>query len=159
VVAWWLGPELPRERRVCHYKRFHHGLARAVSAMTTATTPFDLLSAEVFRRVVCDAADRVGDVRSMALTSRQWRDEVASLFPAAGMDFWLLRELFLFWRRSHTWENVADAPLARWFSQQGLATVEDLAGVQPDFHSSMAAEAGVRHALPPPPLTHFFIRS
>ena len=55
-------------------------------------------------------------------------------------------------RKAGTLEDVVDAPLARWFSQQGLATVEDLAGVEPGFYSSMAAEAGVRQAPPPPPL-------
>ena len=55
-------------------------------------------------------------------------------------------------RKAGTLEDVVDAPLARWFSQQGLATVEDLAGVEPGFYSSMAAEAGVRQAPPPAPL-------
>ena len=59
-------------------------------------------------------------------------------------------------RKAGTLEDVVDAPLARWFSQQGLATVEDLAGVEPGFYSSMAAEAGVRQA---PPLLHSFLHT
>ena len=55
-------------------------------------------------------------------------------------------------RKTGTMEDVVGAPLARWFSEQGLGTMEELAGIDPAFYSTMAAEAGVRQPLPPPPL-------
>ena len=59
-------------------------------------------------------------------------------------------------RKAGTLEDVVDGPLAGLFTKQGLATVEDLAGVVPGFYSSMAAEAGVRQA---PPLLHSFLHT